>query len=83
MKIAVKILAIMVVLSQGLLPASILIESYVRGLDVPFYTISLCLLMQVISLFLKGRDGKSIFRAERMQKFGWYGYYTFDVLEDV
>lgn len=75
------IFAFAIIAAQPLVPVLFLIESFVRGLGVPIFSIGLMCSILLSQLMMRDKFGGQLFSLERLTRLGPVGYYSFDVLK--
>ena len=76
-----KILAVYIVSTQFLVSIGFLAEYLLRGLNVPIIFSVILALDFIVIFFLKDPSGKRLFASDRLSRFGYIYYFSFDTLK--
>lgn len=80
---AKRLLAILILLTQGWVYLGLFVEFLVRGLEFPYLFGALYALRILVQIVLKDASGQKVFALSKLSHFGPIHYYSFDVLKSL
>jgi hypothetical protein len=81
MRTAKYILALVLLATQGVAFVGIFVEFFVRSFQIPYFFGSLYLLRCGLMVWLKDSSGEVLFSVNRLSRFGFIYYHSFDILK--